>query len=249
MTATDAALAGLRAMIARGDIAPGQRFPPEAELCVRFGVSRSSLREAARILSTLGVVDVRHGSGMYVSRLDPADVVRGFSLTVDLLPLDGLLQLLEIRRVLESHASAQAAARASGELIARLHDLTDRMEAAIDLDELGRLDRAFHEAICDAGGNPTVSSLMEVFRSRGGHYRIMTGDAADPVRRASDEGHRAIVAAIGRRDPAAAATAAAAHVAQTEYWLSRMKPAPDSEPATVEPGRGRAIADPGEPSP
>ncbi len=235
MTATDAALGGLRAMIARGDIAPGQRFPPEAELCVRFGVSRSSLREAARILSTLGVVEVRHGSGMYVSRLDPADVVRGFSLTVDLLPLDGLLQLLEIRRVLESHASAQAAARASDELVARLHDLADRMEATTDLDELGRLDRAFHEAICDAGGNSTVSSLMEVFRSRGGHYRIMTSDDADPVRRASDQGHRAIVAAIGRRDPVAAATAAAAHVAQTEYWLSRMKPAPDTDPAPVVP--------------
>jgi DNA-binding FadR family transcriptional regulator len=232
MTATDVALDGLRAMIARGDVGPGGRFPPEAELCVRFGVSRSSLREAARILSTLRVVEVRHGSGMYVSRLDPADVVRGFSLTVDLLPLDGLLQLLEIRRVLEGHAAAQAAARASDELIGRLHDLTRLMEEAADLDELGRLDREFHEAICDAGGNPTVSSLMEVFRSRGGHYRIMTGDETDPVRQASDEGHRAIAAAIGRRDPAAAATAAAAHVAQTEYWLSRMKPAPDADPAS-----------------
>lgn len=214
-------------MIARGDVAPGQRFPPEGRLCVRFGVSRSSLREAARILSTLGVVEVRHGSGMYVTRLDPADVVRGFSLTVDLLPLDGLLQLLEIRRVLESHAAAQAAARASDELIARLHDLAERMAATADLEEVTRMDRTFHEAICDAGGNPTVSSLMEVFRSRGGHYRIMTGDAEDPVRRASDEGHRAIAGAIGRRDPAAAATAAAAHVAQTEYWLGRLKPAPD----------------------
>jgi GntR family transcriptional repressor for pyruvate dehydrogenase complex len=241
MTATDVALDGLRAMIARGDVGPGGRFPPEAELCVRFGVSRSSLREAARILSTLRVVEVRHGSGMYVSRLDPADVVRGFSLTVDLLPLDGLLQLLEIRRVLEGHAAAQAAARASDELIGRLHDLTRLMEEAADLDELGRLDREFHEAICDAGGNPTVSSLMEVFRSRGGHYRIMTGDETDPVRQASDEGHRAIAAAIGRRDPAAAATAAAAHVAQTEYWLSRMKPAPDADPAAVAAGPGASL--------
>src|SRR3546814_8112514 len=86
MTAMMTALTGLRQMISSGALAPGQKFPPEAELCRTLDVSRGSLREAVRVLATLGVIEVRHGSGTYVSRLHPADVIRGFSLTVDLLP-------------------------------------------------------------------------------------------------------------------------------------------------------------------
>jgi DNA-binding FadR family transcriptional regulator len=131
---------------------------------------------------------VRATDGTYVSGLNPADVIRGFSLTVDLLPLEGLLQLFEIRRVLEGNAAAQSAARGPDDLAARLSDLCDRMEAGTD------------------------------------------ADPAAPVKRASDEGHRAIVDALARRDPAAATAAASAHVARTEYWLSQLQPAPEAAP-------------------
>lgn len=228
MTVMMTALNGLRQMISSGALQPGQKFPPESELCARLAVSRSSLREAVRVLDTLGVIEVRHGSGTYVSRLDPADVVRGFSLTVDLLPLEGLLQLFEIRRVLEGNAAAQAAARASEDLVARLTALCDEMEASDDVSTVAELDDRFHEAICMAAGNPTVTSLMAVFRSRGRHYKIFDSDPSAPVKRTSDEGHRAIVDAIARRDPAAATAAAATHVARTEFWLSTLQPAPES---------------------
>lgn len=228
MTVMKTALDGLRHMISSGELGPGQKFPPEADLCSRLDVSRSSLREAVRVLDTLGVIEVRHGSGTYVSRLDPADVVRGFSLTVDLLPLDGLLQLFEIRRVLEGNAAAQAAARAPEGLVERLTALCEAMEASADVSAVAELDDEFHEAISTAAGNPTVTSLIAVFRSRGRHYKIFDSDPSAPVKRTSDEGHRAIVEAIARRDPAAATAAAASHVARTEFWLSTLQPAPES---------------------
>ncbi|MGP3536674.1 FadR/GntR family transcriptional regulator [Microbacterium sp. RD1] len=228
MTVMMSALAGLRQMIASGALAPGQQFPPEAELCRELDVSRSSLREAVRVLATVGVIEVRHGSGTYVSQLNPADIIRGFSLTVDLLPLEGLLQLFEIRRVLEGNAAAQAAARAPEELVARLSDLCDRMEASSDGDVVAELDDQFHEAICAAAGNATVTSLISVLRSRGRHYRIFDSGPAAPAKRASDEGHRAIVDALARRDPAAATAAASVHVARTEYWLTRLQPTPEA---------------------
>lgn len=227
MPAMTTALAGLRGMISSGELTPGQRFPPEAELCERLDVSRGSLREAVRVLDTLGVLEVRHGSGTYVSRLDPGDVVRGFSLTVDLLPLEGLLQLFEVRRVLEGNAAAQAAARAPEEVVARLQELVAEMEASTDPEEITRLDDEFHEAICLAAGNTTVTSLVGVFRSRGRHYRIFEGVSAAEVKHASDDGHRAIVDAIARRDPAAANAAAASHVARTERWLLELSPRPE----------------------
>ncbi|WP_328990128.1 FCD domain-containing protein [Kribbella sp. NBC_01245] len=227
MAATDKALAGLRQMIASGAIGPGEQFPPEPELCDRLGVSRSSLREAARSLAALGVIESRHGSGTYVSALDPAEIISRFSLSVELIPLEGVLQLLEVRRVLESHATAAAAARQDPELEAQLGAILDQLEATTDAAEIQALDAEFHGAICKAGGNPTVTALTGVIRGRGGHYRIFEpGDEFNAIKQTSDRGHRAILAAIATRDPAAAATAASAHIAQTELWLRALRPEP-----------------------
>lgn len=227
MAATDKALAGLRQMIASGAIGPGEQFPPEPELCDRLGVSRSSLREAARSLAALGVIESRHGSGTYVSALDPAEIISRFSLSVELIPLEGVLQLLEVRRVLESHATAAAAARQDPELEERLSAILDQLEATTDAAEIQALDAEFHGAICQAGGNPTVTALTGVIRGRGGHYRIFEpGDEFNAIKQTSDRGHRAILAAIATRDPAAAATAASAHIAQTELWLRALRPDP-----------------------
>lgn len=87
MSAVETAFQGLRQMMATGQLQAGQRFPIESELCAALGVSRSSLREAVRMLAALGVVEVRQGAGTYVSQLRAADIVRSLSLTVGLLPL------------------------------------------------------------------------------------------------------------------------------------------------------------------
>jgi DNA-binding FadR family transcriptional regulator len=225
------ALAGLRRMIASGEFAPGQKFPTEPELCERLGVSRTALREAVRTLAALGVIQSRHGSGTYVSQLDPADIVRNFSLTVDLLPLKGLLQLLEIRRVLEAHASSLAAARCTPELADQLTTLIVQMEYEPDDERAADLDKEFHRLICDMAGNATIASLMDVFRSRSRHYNIFAHVAN--ARAISNAGHRSIVEAITSHDPAAASAAAASHVAQTERWLhllqaAQVEPVPEN---------------------
>lgn len=69
---TEAAVERVRSLIISGGLAPGQRLPAEAELSVDLGVSRSSLREAVRVLVTAGVLDVRRGDGTYVTSLTPA---------------------------------------------------------------------------------------------------------------------------------------------------------------------------------
>jgi GntR family transcriptional regulator, transcriptional repressor for pyruvate dehydrogenase complex len=230
VAATDKALAGLRQMIASGALGPGAKFPPEPELCDHLGVSRSSLREAARSLAALGVIESRHGSGTYVSALHPAEIISRFSLSVELIPLEGVLELLEVRRVLEAHATAAAAARQDPQLELRLSDILDRLEATTGAAEIQQLDAEFHGAICTAGGNPTVTALTGVIRSRGGHYRIFApGEDFVAIKQTSDRGHRAILSAIVTRDPAAAATAASAHIAQTELWLRALRPEPQPD--------------------
>ncbi|GAA4658596.1 FadR/GntR family transcriptional regulator [Arthrobacter cryoconiti] len=226
MSAVDDAIQGLRAKIASGELAPGQKCPPEGELATQLGVSRSSLREAIRAMSALGVMEARHGSGTYISSLEPAELLQGFSLLVDLFPLDSVIELFEIRRVLESHAAAGAAARSTPELIATLEDLTAKMEQSEKSADISHLDALFHDAICQASGNATLAALVKLFRSRGRHFNVLDGVGGEIVRQSSNKGHRTIREAIRDRDPSTAATATAAHIAQTEHWLKTIRPEP-----------------------
>ncbi|KAA0962352.1 FadR family transcriptional regulator [Microbacterium sp. ANT_H45B] len=221
MSALDTALHGLRALIADGALRPGDRLPSEGELCERLGVSRGSLREGIRMLAALGVLETRHGSGSYVSELRAADLIGSLSLTVGLLPMEGVLELTELRRVLEPHAAALAAARIDTETVEELGRVLDEIEGSDDLELHSRLDHAFHMTISRVAGNDALTSLIDVLRSRSRAYRIPdAGDAAE-LKLHSDAGHRAILRGLAAADPVAASAAASAHVAQTEYWVRR----------------------------
>ncbi|MCP9206553.1 FadR/GntR family transcriptional regulator [Streptomyces cucumeris] len=224
MSAVDKAFHGLRHMIASGRLGAGERIPPEADLCEELGVSRGSLREAVRMLAALGVVEPRHGSGTFVSQLRPEDIIGSLSLTLELLPLTGLLEVYEIRRVLEAHIAAKAAARATPEAVGTLFSLIEAMEATDDPTEASELDHRFHAEIARIGGNPTLMSLLAVFRARSRKYQVFNLPDGPELRRKSDEDHRVLAQAIADRDPGAAAGAAEAHVSQTERWLRAYMP-------------------------
>ncbi|WP_448809139.1 FadR/GntR family transcriptional regulator [Agromyces bauzanensis] len=225
MGAIDDAFHGLRDIIASGELASGQRFPPEAVLCERLQVSRGPLREAVRMLGALGVIESRHGSGTYVSALEPANIIGALRLTVDLVPLEGLLEFIEIRRVLESYATSQAASRMTDDAARELDDILTRVERG-EGDDAFDLDAAFHEKITSLAGNDALTELLRVFRSRTRLYQIFDLPSGTEMKAESDRSHREILDALIARDPAAAATAAASHVVQTEHWLREHRPAP-----------------------
>ena len=224
VSAVETALHGLRTLIADGSLQPGDRMPSEGELSERLGVSRGSIREAIRTLSALGVVETRRGAGTYVGELRAADMIRTLSLTVGLLPLESILELYELRRVLEAHAVALSAARCDDATLAGLGDLLDRLEVSEDVDEQSALDHEFHMGIARLCGNESLTSMVAVLRSRSRAYPVLTPE----TKRVSDAGHRAILRALVSRDPVAASVAAAAHVAQSEVWLRERRPAPEA---------------------
>ncbi|MFD3729050.1 FadR/GntR family transcriptional regulator [Streptomyces sp. NPDC058671] len=224
MSAVDRAFHGLRHMISSGRLGPGDRFPPEGDLCDELEVSRGSLREAVRMLGALGAVEVRHGSGTYVSQLRPEDLLGRLSLTVELVPLDGLLELFEIRRVLEAHVMARAAARITPEELQVLYGFIEKIEASDDPVEFADADHGFHAEIARIGGSRSMEALLTVFRSRSRYYRVFALPEGPEFKRGGDEDHRAIIAALADRDPTAAAAAAAAHIARSERWLRTTRP-------------------------
>jgi len=222
--ATESALAGLRDLIADTSLPVGARLPSEPELSAQLGVSRGSLREAIRTLATLGVIEVRHGDGTYLTNLEPGRMFRSFAWAVQFVPPAGVLELLEIRRVLEAHAAARAAARMTGELSRRLHAILDEMDA-IDDDtaQLSVFDAAFHQMINEAAGNDALAGIAETLHRRESRLQMYDLLPTELTRGATARGHRAILDALDRRDPAGAAAAAAAHAQLTEMWLRELQ--------------------------
>ena len=111
MAVTDEAILRIKEMILAGELAPGDRLPPEKELSERLGLSRSSLREAVKALEVIRVLDVRRGDGTYVTSLEPRLLLEAMTFVVDLHDDNSILELFAVRRILEPAAAGLAAAR------------------------------------------------------------------------------------------------------------------------------------------
>src|SRR5215831_7978774 len=129
---TDDAIERIRDFVASGEWGPGTRLPREADLAKQLGVSRNSLREAVRALSLTRVLEVRQGDGTYVSSLEPGELLEPTLSATHLLRGRTVLELFEVRRLLEPEAAAAAAQRGDEEVGAALRAELDRMVAAGD---------------------------------------------------------------------------------------------------------------------
>ncbi|ONK09866.1 FCD domain-containing protein [Streptomyces sp. MP131-18] len=218
-TVTQRAIEQLKSLISEGHLEPGQRLPTERDLAVRLGISRSSMREAIRALTVLGVLEARHGSGIYVTRLQAADLLETLGVVADLSRGPQLIELMEIRRALEATAAAIAAARISPEQLAEVETHLDAMYATEDPGEILAHDLAFHRAVAVAGGNGTLVAILDGLSSRTFRARVWRGYQEEGVFDRTRHEHRRILDALRARDPEAARAAAAAHVGEVESWL------------------------------
>ena len=218
-TVTQRAIERITAMIREGELEPGERLPTERELAARLGISRSSMREAIRALTVLGVVEARHGSGIYVTRLEAGDLLETFGVVADLSRGPSLVELLEVRRVLESTATALAAARITPERLAEVGKHLSAMDATDDPEEILAHDLAFHREIAAAAGNETMAAILEGLSSRTFRARVRRGHQEEGAFARTRREHAAIHRALAARDPEAARAAAAAHVGAVEEWL------------------------------
>jgi GntR family transcriptional repressor for pyruvate dehydrogenase complex len=200
----------LRSLIATQRLAPGDRLPSERELSQRLGVSRTSVRQAIAGLRLIGLVDVRHGDGVYLMR--PAEEVVE-SLAVEVLHSQAdHLMVWEAREALEVHAARLAATRATAADLAQMRDALAVMDAAIQAGEDGtEADAALHRAIVTAAHNPLISelfaSMSEAVDRTSAASLTIPGRPPESLR-----AHRAIVEAIGDRDAERAASEMTSHL-------------------------------------
>jgi GntR family transcriptional regulator, transcriptional repressor for pyruvate dehydrogenase complex len=202
-------------LIQQRHLGPGDRLPAERDLAASMGVSRSSLREALRALTVLGVTEMRHGAGTYVSSLEPDLLVRHLSFVLSLSE-HASDQLFEARKVVEPAMAALAAERIDDGTLEELDACVDRAGAAIgDAEAFMETDIELHDVIRVAAGNAILGRFMESIRALGVASRRRTG-ARRAVHEQTLKDHRAIVAALRAHDAHAASAAMHRHLENVE---------------------------------
>lgn len=220
MALTDEAITRIRAMVQSGELPPGARLPPEQQLAAQLGLSRSGIREAVKVLEAARVLDVRRGDGTYVTSLAPRLLLEGLGLAVELLQDDTLLEVMEVRRLLEPAATGLAATRISEDDLAAVGKVLEDMRAVADDGErLLQYDAAFHSAVAAAAGNETLTSLLEGLSGRTLRARVWRGLVDHDAAQLTLAEHEAIHRALRSRNQSLAEATALVHVNTSESWL------------------------------
>ncbi|GGF53057.1 GntR family transcriptional regulator [Marmoricola endophyticus] len=216
----------LRDMIVRGDLRPGDRLPVEDELTARMGVSRNTLREAIRVLTTQKLLRPVRGvaGGTFVAEPTPADVADYLETSLTVLSRSRLsvAQLLEVRTHLEVPAAASAARNRTDADLERLQAsivvVSDSSEQNV---ERWWANITFHGLLVEAGGNPLMdmvtSPVLSVLRDR------FLRDQAEPAfwRKVADE-HQGILDAVRAQDARAAERAMRSHLSALRDTYTRI---------------------------
>ncbi|WP_327090426.1 FCD domain-containing protein [Nonomuraea sp. NBC_01738] len=210
--AFESVLAQIERRIVDDGLTAGDRLPGERQLAEQLQVGRSSVREALRVLESLGVVSSQAGRGPDAGAVLTA---RPGSALTDLLRLHLGLASLELREVVDTRLMIErwAAARAAeaGADTSALAASIAAMAAAASAEEFVEHDTAFHCAIAEASGNRLIAAIMRSLRDS------VRRHAVEAVERLGDTAvlqadHERIMAAIAAGDPDAASDAVAAHL-------------------------------------
>jgi GntR family transcriptional repressor for pyruvate dehydrogenase complex len=210
---------GLATSIRKGDFGHGDKLPGERELAERFGVSRPTIREAMIALEIHGLVEIRHGSGIYVIDTSGAPAQAEERPREDLNV--GAFEILEARIIVEGGVAAIAAALVTEEDLEILDDLACKMQQA-DIAASVEADRQFHLHIARMTNNgPLIDTVENLWRLRTQSLLAFNIErrASGGGREARNEEHREVVAALRKRDPVAARQAMQNHLERVREYL------------------------------
>lgn len=214
-------------LIAQGLLTPGAKLPPERDLAPRFGVSRSTLRHALKVLENMGVLYQRVGDGTYLRDAFSAELLdRPLQM---LILMDGITasELLETRRIVEPEIAALAAERATTKDLEELNRTIEGFAGKRpDQPTMIEADIEFHRAIFHAAGNRLSERIFPVI------HRAMLGSIAITAGLVDWSHtlafHKPIYQAIRRRDPADARRRMVEHLHDAQNLLKKAGSQPDA---------------------
>ena len=209
-------------MIRDKKLRPGDKLPPERELALMLKVSRPSLREALRTLSVMRVVELRHGSGTYITALEPEKLVAHLDF-VFALDDSTYFQLFETRKILEPAICALAAQHISDDELLQLDACVERSKLGLaDHETYLQADLDLHTIIAQAARNPLLQRFMSSIQSLGRASRQRTSALPGVVEQTVQD-HQAIIQALRNHQPEAASQAMLDHLEHIEQRLQQAR--------------------------
>jgi GntR family transcriptional repressor for pyruvate dehydrogenase complex len=197
-------------LLSDGLLSPGTRLPPERELASHFGVARSSLRPALKVLEIMGVITQKVGDGSYLNK-DASSVLSVPMEFLFLLDDTSPQELTEMRLMIEPTLAAKAAERANAQDIALLRQsISDFENSGRDRIQLVASDLLFHRAIFEASRNRLAGRLFHTIHRAMLNMIMVTSQRVDLEH--TLQFHRPIMLAIEKRDPELASRLMADHL-------------------------------------
>ncbi len=200
--------------ILKGTLKSGDQLPSERELALKFGVSRTAVREAVKALHEKGLVEAYSGRGTFITNGTSEAVTQSINLMMRIDQVDGSANLAEVRQILEPEIAALAATRIQEPQLALMREAFTVMNNALrDADAFIEADLDFHLALAEAAENPLILSLLDsiVGLLREQRIKIFFEDGG-PER--GQHHHGKILEAIEKRDASAARAAMRDHLIQ-----------------------------------
>lgn len=211
--------------IVSGELEPGALLPTEPRLCEAFGVSRTVIREAVKILEQKGLVRAKQGQGTRVALPDEWNLLDQMVLEAsvrhdkDLRILD---DVVGVRRVLESEMAREAAVKCTADDRAEMSRLLDQLAADVISPQRHVLtDLEFHDAVMRASGNRLARAIVRAIHSEARMSDRYNGYPQRADCEASDVGHAQIYQRIVAADGDGAAAAMSQHI--LDSWLARRR--------------------------
>jgi GntR family transcriptional regulator, transcriptional repressor for pyruvate dehydrogenase complex len=200
--------------ILKGSLKAGDQLPAERELAIRFGVSRTAVREAVKALREKGLVEAYSGRGTFITDGTSQAVRQSFDLMVKIGQPEGSTDLAEVRSILEPEIAALAAERAEESDRATLREAVAVMDRSLkDADAYIEADLDFHLALAEAAANPLILSLIDSIVGLLREQRLRIFQVEGGPQRGQIH-HKRILEAMEKRDAKMARDAMKAHLEQ-----------------------------------
>jgi GntR family transcriptional regulator, transcriptional repressor for pyruvate dehydrogenase complex len=200
--------------ILKGTLKAGDQLPSERDLALKFGVSRTAVREAVKALHEKGLVEAYSGRGTFITNGTSQAVTQSINLMMKFDQAEGSENLAQVRQILEPEIAALAATRIQEPQLALMREAFAVMNSALkDPDAYIEADLDFHLALAEAAENPLILSLLDsiVGLLREQRLKIFFHESG-PER--GQYHHARILAAIEKRDPEASRSAMREHLKQ-----------------------------------
>lgn len=200
----------IKEQIISGELKPGDKLPSEHELCEMYQVSRTSVRQALANLTSLDLIETRFGEGSRVKEIGSGTVMTPL-LSHTFLSEKSMVELIEMRQVMEPNVARLACEKASEEDVTRLQELYEQMVAhQDDLQQFARLDCDFHNEIARISQNSYLLKIYEIIAD------VLLHAFSDIVSKRGNEAglkyHKQIVEAFTARDAVRARDAMSEHM-------------------------------------